>query len=31
LLAGDKTGVWQGTLAIMVLKTLEMVGLLHGY
>ena len=26
-----KTDVWQGTLAIMVLKTLEMLGPLHGY
>ena len=28
---GDKRGVWQGTLALMVLKTLEMMGPLHGY
>jgi PadR family transcriptional regulator len=28
---GDKTDVWQGTLALMVLKTLEMMGPLHGY
>jgi PadR family transcriptional regulator, regulatory protein PadR len=27
----DKTDVWQGTLALMVLKTLEMLGSLHGY
>lgn len=27
----DKTDVWQGTLALMVLKTLEMMGPLHGY
>lgn len=27
----NKTDVWQGTLAIMVLKTLEMLGPLHGY
>jgi transcriptional regulator len=27
----DKAGVWQGTLAIMVLKTLETMGPLHGY
>ncbi len=27
---GDKT-VWQGTLALMVLKTLEALGPLHGY
>jgi PadR family transcriptional regulator, regulatory protein PadR len=28
---GEKTDVWQGTLALMVLKTLEMLGPLHGY
>ena len=28
---GDKTDVRQGTLALMVLKTLEMMGPLHGY
>jgi PadR family transcriptional regulator PadR len=28
---GDKADVWQGTLALMVLKTLEMMGPLHGY
>ena len=28
---GDKTDVWQGTLALMVLKTLETMGRLHGY
>ena len=28
---GDKADVWQGTLALMVLKTLEMMGTLHGY
>ncbi len=27
----DKTAVWQGTLALMVLKTLERTGPLHGY
>ena len=27
----DKTDVWQGTLALMVLKTLETMGRLHGY
>ena len=27
----DKTDVWQGTLALMVLKTLELLGPLHGY
>ena len=28
---GDKTDVWQGTLALMVLRTLEMMGPQHGY
>ena len=28
---GGKTDVWQGTLALMILKTLEMLGPLHGY
>ena len=28
---GDKTDIWQGTLALMVLKTLEAMGPLHGY
>jgi PadR family transcriptional regulator PadR len=28
---GDKTDVWQGTLALMVLTTLEAMGPLHGY
>lgn len=28
---GDKTDVWQGTLALMVLKTLETLGPQHGY
>jgi PadR family transcriptional regulator, regulatory protein PadR len=28
---GDKQGVWQGTLALMILKTLETMGPLHGY
>ncbi len=28
---GDKTDVWQGTLSLMVLKTLEAMGPLHGY
>jgi PadR family transcriptional regulator, regulatory protein PadR len=28
---GDKTDVWQGTLALMILKTLESMGELHGY
>lgn len=27
----SKTDVWQGTLALMVLKTLERVGPMHGY
>ena len=27
----DKSEVWQGTLALMVLKTLESMGPLHGY
>ena len=28
---GDKTDVWQGTLALMVLKTLATMGAQHGY
>ena len=28
---GSKTDVWQGTLALMALKTLETLGPLHGY
>ena len=28
---GDKTDIWQGTLALMILKTLEAMGPLHGY
>lgn len=28
---GDKKDVWQGTLALMVLKTLHSMGTLHGY
>lgn len=28
---GEKTEVWQGTLALMVLKTLETMGPQHGY
>jgi PadR family transcriptional regulator, regulatory protein PadR len=28
---GEKTDVWQGTLALMVLRTLESMGPLHGY
>src|ERR1700691_4308420 len=27
----DKVDVWQGTLALMILKTLEGMGPLHGY
>jgi PadR family transcriptional regulator, regulatory protein PadR len=27
----DKKDVWQGTLALMILKTLEAMGALHGY
>ncbi|MDQ3419697.1 MAG: PadR family transcriptional regulator, partial [Acidobacteriota bacterium] len=27
---GNKTDVWQGTLALMVLKTLELMGAQHG-
>lgn len=30
-MGGGKTDVWQGTLALMVLKTLETIGPLHGY
>jgi len=29
--AGEKKDVWQGTLALMVLKTLQALGPLHGY
>jgi PadR family transcriptional regulator len=28
---GEKADVWQGTLALMILKTLEALGPLHGY
>jgi len=28
---GNKTDVWQGTLALMILKTLDSMGPLHGY
>jgi PadR family transcriptional regulator, regulatory protein PadR len=28
---GEKTDVWQGTLGLMILRTLEMLGPLHGY
>lgn len=30
-MGSDKSDVWQGTLALMVLKTLESMGPLHGY
>jgi len=30
-MSADKVDVWQGTLALMVLKTLESLGSLHGY
>jgi PadR family transcriptional regulator, regulatory protein PadR len=30
-MAAAKTDVWQGTLALMVLKTLESMGPMHGY
>jgi PadR family transcriptional regulator len=30
-MTADKKDVWQGTLALMVLKTLELLGPLHGY
>ena len=28
---GEKSDVWQGTLALMVLRTLEIMGTQHGY
>jgi transcriptional regulator len=28
---GEKTDVWQGTLALMVMKTLDTMGPMHGY
>jgi transcriptional regulator len=28
---GDKASVWQGTLDLMILKTIETLGPLHGY
>jgi PadR family transcriptional regulator PadR len=28
---GEKTDIWQGTLALMVLKTIEALGPIHGY
>ncbi len=30
-MVGDKTDIWQGTLALMVLKTLQALGPQHGY
>ena len=30
-MGGGKSDVWQGTLALMVLKTIETLGPLHGY
>ena len=30
-MTNDKTDVWQGTLALMVLRTLEVLGPMHGY
>ncbi|MGH9687381.1 MAG: PadR family transcriptional regulator [Candidatus Acidiferrales bacterium] len=30
-MTSGKTDVWQGTLALMVLKTLEAMGSMHGY
>jgi PadR family transcriptional regulator, regulatory protein PadR len=30
-MGNDKTDVWQGTLALMMLKTLEAMGAMHGY
>ena len=30
-MADEKAEVWQGTLALMILKTLETLGELHGY
>jgi PadR family transcriptional regulator PadR len=30
-MGGDKAEVWQGTLTLMVLRTLETMGPLHGY
>jgi len=28
---GDKADIWQGTLAVMILRTLDTMGPLHGY
>jgi len=30
-MGGDKADVWQGTLALMILRTIETLGPLHGY
>ena len=30
-MSSDKSEVWQGTLALMILKTLETMGAMHGY
>ena len=30
-MSNDKSEVWQGTLALMILKTLETMGAMHGY
>jgi PadR family transcriptional regulator PadR len=30
-LMGNRTEIWQGTLALMILKTIEALGPLHGY
>src|SRR5919107_158874 len=30
-MVGDKTDIWQGTLALMIFKTLEAMGPQHGY
>ena len=30
-MSNDKSEVWQGTLALMILKTLESMGAMHGY
>jgi len=30
-MGGNKPDVWQGTLALMVLRTLEVMGPMHGY
>jgi PadR family transcriptional regulator, regulatory protein PadR len=30
-MTNDKADVWQGTLALMLLKTLEVMGPMHGY